>query len=154
MEDYFREPIIKKEENYPKVIMPEEKDKIVNELISQKRNGFLFEYKDVPNLNISKVQFEKVMIELENMGMIKIEGYKNSGRIYPTSKLDTFYRYGGFKKQEQILSNDLERLKLELENLKKTVDPSISEEVSRKVKILAEIAASITSALNFVFGRI
>lgn len=71
MEDYFREPIIKKEENYPKVIMPEEKDKIVNELISQKRNGFLFEYKDVPNLNISKVQFEKVMIELENMGMIK-----------------------------------------------------------------------------------
>ena len=152
MKDYFREPVIKKEENYPKVIMPEEKDKIVNELINQKRNGFLFEYKDVPNLNISKVQFEKVMIELENMGMIKIEGYKNSGRIYPTSKLDTFYRYGGFKKQEQILSNDLERLKLE--NLKKTVDPSISEEVSRKVKILAEIAASITSALNFVFGRI
>lgn len=50
MEDYFREPIIKKEENYPKVIMPEEKDKIVNELINQKRNGFLFEYKDVPNL--------------------------------------------------------------------------------------------------------
>ena len=86
MEDYFRESIIKKEENYPKVIMPEEKDKIVNELISQKRNGFLFEYKDVPNLNISKVQFEKVMIELEHMGMIKIEGYKNIGRIYPTSK--------------------------------------------------------------------
>lgn len=150
MEDYFREPVIKKEENYPKVIMPEEKDKIVNELINQKRNGFLFEYKDVPNLNISKVQFEKVMIELENMGMIKIEGYKNSGKIYPNSKLDTFYRYGGFKMQDQILSNDLERLKLELENLKKTVDPSISE----KVKAIAEIAASITSTLAFVFGRV
>lgn len=154
MEDYFREPVIKKEEKYPKVIMPEEKDKIVNELINQKRNGFLFEYKDVPNLNISEVQFEKVMIELENMGMIKIEGYKNSGKIYPNSKLDTFYRYGGFKMQDQILSNDLERLKLELENLKKTMDPSISEEITGKVRILAEIAASITSALNFVFGRI
>lgn len=134
MKDYFREPVIKKEENYPKVIMPEEKDKIVNELINQKTNGFLFEYKDVPNLNISKVQFEKVMIELENMGMIKIGGYKNSGRIYPTSKLDTFYRYGGFKMQDQILSNDLERLKLELENLKKTMDPSISEEITGKLE--------------------
>ena len=154
MEGYFREPVIKEEGNYPKVIMPEEKDKIVNELINQKRNGFLFEYKNVPNLNISKVQFERVMIELENMGMIKIEGYNNSGKIYPTSKLDTFYRHGGFKKQEQVLSNDLERLKLELENLKKTVDPSISEEISSKVTLLAEIVASITSALNFVFGRI
>jgi hypothetical protein len=154
MEGYFREPVIKKEDDYLKVIMPEEKDKIVNALINQDGSGFLFEYKDVPNLNISKVQFEKVMIELENMGMLKIEGYKNSGKIYLNSKLDTFYRYGGFKMQDQILSNDLERLKLELENLKKTVDPSISEEISRKVKILAEIAASITSALNFVFGRI
>lgn len=104
MEGYFREPVIKEEGNYPKVIMPEEKDKIVNELINQKRNGFSFEYKDVPNLNISKVQFERVMIELEN--------------------------------------------------LKKTVDPSISEEISSKVRLLAEIVASITSALNFVFGRI
>lgn len=87
MEEYFREPVVKKEEYYPKVIMPEEKDKIVNELINQEGNGFLFEYKDVPNLNISKVQFEKVMIELENMEMIKIRGYKNSGKNISNFKI-------------------------------------------------------------------
>lgn len=111
---------------------------------------FYFEYKNVPDLNISMVQFEKVMIELEDMGMLKIEGYKNGGKIYLNSKLDTFYRYGGFKMQDKILSNDLERLKLELESLKKTVEPPISE----KVKTITEIAASITSALAFAFGRV
>lgn len=104
---------------YPKVIMPEEKDKILYELLNKEGNGFYFEYKNVPDLNISMVQFEKVMIELEDMGMLKIEGYKNGGKIYLNSKLDTFYRYGGFKMQDKILSNDLERLKLELESLKK-----------------------------------
>lgn len=96
------------------------------------------------------VQFEKVMIELEDMGMLKIEGYKNGGKIYLNSKLDTFYRYGGFKMQDQMLSNDLERLKLELENLKNAVEPPVSE----KVKTITEIAASITSALAFAFGRV
>lgn len=90
----------KKEKEYPKVIMPEEKDKIVNELLNKEGNGFYFEYKNVPNLNISMVQFEKVMIELES--------------------------------------------------LKKTVEPPISE----KVKTIAEIAASVTSALAFAFGRV
>lgn len=52
--------------------------------------------------------------------------------------------------QDKILSNDLERLKLELESLKKTVEPPISE----KVKTITEIAASITSALAFAFGRV
>lgn len=140
----------KKEEEYPRVIMPEEKDKIVHELLNKEGNGFYFEYKNVPSLNISMAQFEKVMIELEDMGMLKIEGYKNGGRIYLNSKLDTFYRYGGFKMQDQMLSNDLERLKLELENLKNAVEPPVSE----KVKTITEIAASITSALAFAFGRV
>lgn len=135
---------------YPKVIMPEEKDKILYELLNKEENGFYFEYKNVPDLNISMVQFEKVMIELEDMGMLKIEGYKNGGKIYLNSKLDTFYRYGEFKMQDQMLSNDLERLKLELESLKKTVEPPVSE----KVKTITEIAASITSALAFAFGRV
>lgn len=116
----------------------------------KKEMFFYFEYKNVPDLNISMVQFEKVMIELEDMGMLKIEGYKNGGKIYLNSKLDTFYRYGGFKMQDQMLSNDLERLKLELESLKKTVEPPVSE----KVKTITEIAASITSALAFAFGRV
>lgn len=51
----------KKEEEYPKVIMPEEKDKIVHELLNKEGNGFYFEYKNVPSLNISMAQFEKVM---------------------------------------------------------------------------------------------
>lgn len=135
---------------YSKVIMPEEKDKIVHELLNKEGNVFYFEYKNVPDLNISMVQFEKVMIELEDMGMLKIEGYKNGGKIYLNSKLDTFYRYGGFKMQDQMLSNDLERLKLELESLKKTVEPPVSE----KVKTITEIAASITSALAFAFGGV
>ena len=66
---------------HPKVIMPEEKDKIVHELLNKEGNGFYFEYKNVPDLNISMVQFEKVMIELEDMGMLKIEGYKNGGNL-------------------------------------------------------------------------
>ena len=68
----------KGEKEHPKVIMPEEKDKIVHELLNKEGNGFYFEYKNVPDLNISMVQFEKVMIELEDMGMLKIEGYKNA----------------------------------------------------------------------------
>lgn len=58
---------------YPKVIMPEEKDKILYELLNKEENGFYFEYKNVPDLNISMVQFEKVMIELEDMGMLKLK---------------------------------------------------------------------------------
>ena len=140
----------KKEKEYPKIVMPEEKDKIIGELIKYNKNGFCFGYKDVPDMKISKVQFERVMVEIENMGMISIEGYKDGGKIYPNAKLDTFYRYGGFKMQDQILSNDLERLKLELESLKKAVEPPVSD----KIKTITEIAASITSALAFVFGRV
>jgi len=148
MGNYRKAP--KQEKDYPKIVMPEEKDKIIGELIKYDKNGFGFGYKDVHGLKISKVQFERVMVEIENMGMIRIVGYKDGGKIYPNASIDTFYRYGGFKMQDQILSNDLERLKLELESLKKTVEPPVSD----KIKVIAEIAASITSALASVFGRV
>lgn len=44
MEEYFRGPVFKNEESHPKVIMPEEKDKIVNELINRREYSFRFGY--------------------------------------------------------------------------------------------------------------
>ena len=65
----YRTPQI--EENYPSISPPEEKDKIVYALISKNKSRFPFGRKDVPDLKISRDQFEKVIRELEGMGLWK-----------------------------------------------------------------------------------
>lgn len=149
MEEYFREPVFKNKESYPKVIMPEEKDKIVNELINRREYSFRFGYKDVPNLKISKAQFEKVIEELVNMGMIKTEGYKDGGTKYISSKLDTFYHHGGFKTYDERLFSELEKLSLEIESMKKTIDPSMFGKLSELAKIAATVTTIIKNGMGF-----
>lgn len=59
MEEYFRDPVFKNEENHSKVIIPEEKDKIVDKLTNCREYSFRLGYKDVSNLKLVRHNLRK-----------------------------------------------------------------------------------------------
>ena len=67
----------KDEREYPLVITAEEKDKVLNYIlvvVNGKRTAKL-NYKDIPDLRISKEQYEIVLEEFKNRRFIDYKGY-------------------------------------------------------------------------------
>ena len=67
----------KDEREYPLVITAEEKDKVLNYILvvaNGKRTAKL-NYKDIPDLRISKEQYEIVLEEFKNRRFIDYKGY-------------------------------------------------------------------------------
>lgn len=56
-----------------------------------------------------------------------------------------FLSKGGFKSQEELLQANIQKLLLEIEDLK----PSLPQ----KVEVITSIASGITTALGFIFGK-
>ena len=70
----------KDEREYPLVITAEEKDKVLNYILvvaNGKRTAKL-NYKDIPDLRISKEQYEIVLEEFKNRRFIDYKGYSLS----------------------------------------------------------------------------
>lgn len=143
----FRSPT-KMEKDYPLIILPEEKDKIVSALMSKNKSRFHFGYKDVPDLKISKEQFEKVIRELESMGLLENSNYEDGGVKTLNSRLDEFYRLGGFRMQEEIIFVNFRKLDLEIENLKKVANPSLLDRINNISSIVNTVFSAIQSAIS------
>ena len=134
-------------DNSPIVITPEEKDKIVEALIQIRRNDFTFGYKDVPGLLLEKYQFEEVMEELSQMGLIICSGYYDGGKKHKTANLDEFYRFGGFRAKDKLLFDKLKKLELELESLKKEANPAMIDKIGSITNIVSTVVSIIQSSL-------
>ena len=133
--------------NSPIVITAEEKDKIVEALIQIRRNDFAFGYKDVPNISLEKYQFEEVIEELSQMGLIVCNGYFDGGKKHKTAKLDEFYRFGGFRAKDKLLLDKLKKLKLELKSLEKEVNPDMIDKIGSMSNILSTVVSMIQTSL-------
>lgn len=142
----FRSPT-KMEKDYPLIILPEEKDKIVSALMSKNKSRFPFGYKDVPDLKISREQFEKVIRELESMGLLENSNYEDGGVKTLNSRLDEFYRMGGFRMQEEVILVNFRKLDLEIENLKKEATPPLLDRINNVSSLVNNVFSAIQSAV-------
>ena len=143
----FRSPT-KMEKDYPLIILPEEKDKIVSALMSKNKSRFPFGFKDVPDLKISRDQFEKVIRELESMGLLENSNYENGGVKTLNSRLDEFYRMGGFRMQEEIILVNIRKWDLEIETLKKEATPSFLARLNTVSSLVNNVFSAIQSAVS------
>lgn len=93
---------------YPKEISNEEKDKIVNFLYENMNSGEMschMEYSQIPNLNISKKQFEAVINELKTAYRISQNGYSPNYTL--TSQFIDFYNEGGYSKNNKNMNKNV-----------------------------------------------
>lgn len=93
----------KDEREYPLVITAEEKDKVLNYILvvaNGKRTAKL-NYKDIPDLRISKEQYEIVLEEFKNRRFIDYKGY---GIEYLTLNFEifNFAEKGGFTVERDL----------------------------------------------------
>ena len=126
------------------LITAELKDKILNEFIEMgnaklQENIYEISQKYAVNPTIMMMIFD----HFEKLGFFTQE--KLTGGIIDFSmKLPAFdfHAHGGFKAQEELLQNNMERLLLEIESLK----PSLPD----KVSTITTIVTNITTALGLI----
>ncbi len=119
----------KDEREYPLVITAEEKDKVLNYILvvaNGKRTAKL-NYKDIPDLRISKEQYEIVLEEFKNRRFIDYKGYDIE---YLTLNFEIFNfaeKGDSLLKETYILSFDT--FQMQLERLEKELSPDTAAKV-------------------------
>ena len=121
----------KDEREYPLVITAEEKDKVLNYILvvaNGKRTAKL-NYKDIPDLRISKEQYEIVLKEFNNYNMYDIEDieFDLEPEIY------NFIERGGFTVERDLYTINFDVLELQLKRLEKELSPTTAIKVNNVV---------------------
>lgn len=124
----------KDEREYPLVITAEEKDKVLNYILvvaNGKRTAKL-NYKDIPDLRISKEQYEIVLEEFKNRRFIDYKGY---GIEYLTLNFEifNFAEKGGFTVERDLYTINFDVLELQLKRLEKELSPTTAIKVNNVV---------------------
>lgn len=124
----------KDEREYPLVITAEEKDKVLNYILvvaNGKRTAKL-NYKDIPDLRISKEQYEIVLEEFKNRRFIDYKGY---GIEYLTLNFEifNFAEKGGFTVERDLYIINFDVLELQLKRLEKELSPTTAIKVNNVV---------------------
>ena len=130
----------KDEREYPLVITAEEKDKVLNYILvvaNGKRTAKL-NYKDIPDLRISKEQYEIVLEEFKNRRFIDYKGY---GIEYLTLNFEifNFAEKGGFT---------VDTFQMQLERLEKELSPDTAakvDDVVGKAKNITELLIGLSA---------
>lgn len=97
------------------------KDKLLKQLIDQNDDLFLkVKYHDIPSdFEMSNRYFDTIIDHFESMNFLKIDRFLGGQYdIYLKVEAFDFYKKGGFQAQELMLMAELEKLDLEIENLK------------------------------------
>ena len=116
----------KDEREYPLVITAEEKDKVLNYILvvaNGKRTAKL-NYKDIPDLRISKEQYEIVLEEFKNRRFIEFDLEPG---IY------NFIERGGFTVERDLYTINFDVLELQLKRLEKELSPTTAIKVNNVV---------------------
>lgn len=141
--DYFRKPPQNDNKKYPLTITAETKDKILNAILvaaNGQKTACLY-YKDVPELEISKDQFEMVIKEFKDKKLISYVGYGNNN-ITLNSEIFNFYEKGGFTVERDLYTISFDVLELQLKRLDKELSPSTATKVNNiiaKAKNLGDL---------------
>lgn len=135
---HIRTALPKGEREYPLTITAEEKDKVLNTLL-KKANGaekVELSYEDIPDLKISKAQFETVIEGFKADALIKEEGY--SGIYEFTDNIHTLKEKGGFEKEIELFHKRIEQLYKSLNE----------EEKNKLLKFLEKTNLGLETAKN------
>lgn len=129
------------------MITPEEKDKVVNYIMSIDHLSSAIYYDSIKGLNITENEFYMVLEQLDRMGLIKqSRGYAVTKR----AELYDFVRRGGFVGQEELLKANIEKLNSELLVLSKELE----DPYAKRVKTLLDISVAITTLFGIQQIRI
>lgn len=128
------------------IITPNIKDKVLTAILSQENEVFLIKHEDVfPNKEISKRQFELILLQFEELGLLrKVKGHGTSFLISISANIYDFFNHGGFVTQEELLKSNLQKLDYELTKLAQEVNPGFTDRIAG----ITGIAASIATALG------
>ncbi|MDE6821270.1 MAG: hypothetical protein K2P55_01975 [Bacteroides acidifaciens] len=124
----------KDEKEYPLVITAEEKDKVLNYILvvaNGKRTAKL-NYKDIPDLRISKEQYEIVLEEFKNRGFIDYKGY-GIEHLTLNFEIFNFAEKGGFTVERDLYTINFDVLELQLKRLEKELSPTTAIKVNNVV---------------------
>lgn len=134
--------------SYPMYITSVEVDKVIDALL-EKANGEDYVelgYNDVPNLSISRHQFDIVIKDLNKKELIKTNGYSDMHELlYGIHRIKEL---GGFHKEMEILQMKLERLYEQASQEEKTV---IEEFISKCNQIFSGVS-NIGGAISAIEG--
>ena len=123
------------------MITPEEKDKVVNYIMSMDQLSSAIYYDSIKGLNVTENEFYMILEQLDRMGLIRqSRGYSVTKR----AELYDFVRRGGFVGQEELLNANIEKLNSELLVLSKELE----DPYAKRVKMLLDISVAITT----IFG--
>ncbi|MCC2779572.1 hypothetical protein LK518_09105 [Parabacteroides distasonis] len=132
------------------MITPAIKDKVLAAIVSHAEEIFLMKPEEVfPNKEISKRQFELILLQFEEMGLLrKAERHGTSFLISISANIYDFFNHGGFVVQEELLRANLQKLDYELTKLAKEINPGLTDRIAN----ITGIAASIATALGLFKG--
>lgn len=128
------------------IITPHIKDKVLIAILSRENEVFLMKHEDVfPDKEISKRQFELILLQLEELGLLrKVKSHGTSFLISISANIYDFFNHGGFVAQEELLRSNLQKLDYELTKLAQEINPGLTDRVTG----ITGIAASIATALG------
>ena len=126
----------KDEREYPLVITAEEKDKVLNYILvvaNGKRTAKL-NYKDIPDLRISKEQYEIVLKEFNNIKFIDYNMYDIEDIEFDLEpEIYNFIERGGFTVERDLYTINFDVLELQLKRLEKELSPTTAIKVNNVV---------------------
>ncbi len=126
----------KDEREYPLVITAEEKDKVLNYILvvaNGKRTAKL-NYKDIPDLRISKEQYEIVLKEFNNRKFIDYNMYDIEDIEFDLEPgIYNFIERGGFTVERDLYTINFDVLELQLKRLEKELSPTTAIKVNNVV---------------------
>lgn len=128
------------------MITIKDKDNLLSYILSQEKDCFVVEYKDVfPNNEIKEFEFHLLMEQFAQKGLLRSAKRMSHGSyIRLSADIYDFHSHGGFAAQEELLRANIEKLSYELDELSKSSDPLVVDRASK----IAGIASSIATVLG------
>ncbi len=123
------------------------KDEIIGWLINKLEKSAQFRSKEIADaFNVNDRFVRLYLVQLHKMQLIEYsEMSAGHVMVHPTMELYDFHRKGGFTVQDELLKKNIEKIYLEIENLK----PHFSEKAELFANI-STIGTAIISALKFL----
>lgn len=153
MNTEFRKAPVTDSKIYPTVITASEKDKVVDSLLRKANGGSkaTLEYRDIPDLEISKDQFELIIKQFKKNGLLENNSGYGSTYIL-TAEIHDKYRVGAFQMQESKMLAEIDLLIKEIDKLieEKNADAitKLAKELAKRLRPVSDIMTILSTTRN------